>query len=63
MFHGPVPYKMASPGAERAAGESSRLWAAAHEKMLPVKGSEGMGMPACPQTQVANSEHHASHGP
>ena len=31
--------------------------------MLPVKGKDGMGTPACSHTHVANSEHHSSHGP
>src|ERR1035438_1190638 len=60
---GPVPYRTASPGSGLAVGGSTCPWAAAQSQMVPVKGYEGMGMPACCHTQVANSAHHASQGP
>src|SRR5665213_1245784 len=61
--HGPVPYRTASPGDGAAHGGSTPVLAWAQVYMYPVKAYDGTGTPACCHTHVANSEHHASHGP
>ena len=61
--HGPVPYSTASPTDGVAHAGSTPVLAWAQVKISPVKAYDGMGTPACSHTQVANSEHHSSHGP